>query len=134
MDTNARFSPLTIIAIIVMMAIFFAPPRSSLSPKEADRLLLTLGLKRTGTTSPVVMFIRPGCGPCDQLKGDLQARGVQFLCVDVSQTKVGNDALRELGKNTFGMTTSMPTPTTLVGTRIIRGSNTDGVLRALSGG
>jgi glutaredoxin len=80
------------------------------------------------------MFTRPGCGLCDALKGDLQARGVPFLCVDVTQTRAGNDALRDLGKNVFGMTSSMPTPTTLVGTRIIRGSDTEGVLRAMSGG
>lgn len=70
---------------------------------------------------------------CDILRSDLQARAVQYLLVGVSQSEAGNRALIELGRNPFGVTTTMPTPTTLVGTRIIRGSDTECVPRAASG-
>lgn len=128
-----RVSPVSVVAILVLMAVFFAPPRTSLSQKEADTVLASLGLQRLGTTPPILLFTRPGCGPCDLLRSDLHTRGVRFLEYDVTASEAASTALRELGKNAFGMTSGMPTPTTLVGTKIIRGSDTEGVLKALSG-
>lgn len=62
----------------------------------------------------------------------LDAVGISYVSLNTTTSKRAAQALRALGKNALGMTTSMATPTTLVGRRVIRGANLDAIREALA--
>ncbi|MCE5237947.1 hypothetical protein LLH23_05595 [bacterium] len=61
----------------------------------------------------------------------LDAVGISYVPVNVTASERAIQTLRDLGKNSFGMTTRMPTPTTLVGRRVIRGADVKRIQQAL---
>ena len=58
--------------------------------------------------------------------------GISYVPVNVTASERARKTLADLGKNSFGMTTRMPTPTTLVGRRIIRGADLTAIRQAMA--
>lgn len=48
-------------------------------------------------TAPVVLFSRPGCGPCIATRRALDQRGLRFDTIDTSQDECAASYLRALG-------------------------------------
>ncbi len=64
----------------------------------------------------------------------LDAVGISYVPVNVTASERARKTLADLGKNSFGMTTRMPTPTTLVGRRIVRGADLEAIRKAMREG
>ena len=62
----------------------------------------------------------------------LDAVGIRYTPVNTRASQRASRTLRDLGKNSFGMTTRMPVPTTLVGRRVIRGADLAAIRRAMA--
>ncbi len=62
----------------------------------------------------------------------LDAVGISYVPVNVTASERARKTLADLGKNSFGMTTRMPTPTSLVGRRIIRGADLAAIRQAMA--
>ena len=58
--------------------------------------------------------------------------GISYVPVNVTASERALQTLRDLGKNSFGVTTRMATPTTLVGRRIIRGADLAAIRQAMA--
>lgn len=50
--------------------------------------------------------------------------------MNVNNSAKGREILSDLGKNALGVTTSTSVPTTIVGTKIIRGNDVEAILKA----
>jgi hypothetical protein len=62
----------------------------------------------------------------------LGAVGISYVPVNITASQRAFQTLADLGKNSFGMTTRLPTPTSLVGRRVIRGADLAAIRRALA--
>jgi hypothetical protein len=101
------------------------------SPEQTREMLSRLGRDWAHPGPPVVLFTRSGCAPSDRLAAELRARGVPYLCVDIDQDSVGRIVHRDLGRNYVGTIATLATPTTVVGTRVVRGADLQAIMEAV---
>ncbi len=90
-----------------------------------------LGVQWQYPGPPVIVLFGPGCGACAVLQDLLNGEGITYELVDATQAPHARDALRELSHNRFGCSIAPTTPTTLVGTRVIRGPDAKAVVEAI---
>lgn len=90
-----------------------------------------LGVEWQYPGPPVVLIFGPGCGDCAVLQDLLDGQGVAYELADVTQAPHAREVLQELSHNRFGCSTAPTTPTTLVGTRVIRGPDARAVVKAI---
>lgn len=131
-----NFNPMgTLIAVIIILiiaAITLTPVANPIkSMEETDEILVELGYTWHGKSVPVIVFGSPHCPASKSFVSTLDSRGVDYLLVNVATNETGRSIHAELGRNYFGTVATRATPTTVVGTEVIRGSNFEAVLEAI---
>jgi hypothetical protein len=103
--------------------IFFEPVHNSIKyPQEFDEILGRLGGGTHEDTS-VIIFTDSHCHWSNQLEDDLKNSNISYFRADTNQSEAARHIHGYLGNNIFGITVSLPTPMSLVGTKIVRGAN-----------
>lgn len=122
---------LTVIALAAA-SLFLIPDRSRLPSREAtERLLQQLGVPWRYPGPPVIVIFGPGCGDCQLLQELLDAEHIPYELIDVVHTPKAREILQQISRNRLGWPVEPFTPTTIVGTRVIRGPHIDKILAAL---
>lgn len=101
------------------------------APEQTREILSRLGLEWTHPGPPVVLFTRSDCAPSERLEAELQARGVPYLRVDIDHDPGGRMVFRNLGRNYLGTVATLATPTTIVGTKVVRGAELQAIIEAV---
>jgi len=109
-----------------------APDRSGLkSPQATEQIMQRLGVRWAYPGPPVVLIFGPGCGDCQVLQELLNAEGVNYELVNVVATPHAREVLGQISRSRLGRAMEPLTPTTIVGTRVIRGPDADAVVAAV---
>ena len=131
-----RFNPLGfllalllvgLIAVVTMTPV--AQPIKSLD--ETYALLERLDMQWNQPGVPVIVFANEGCPASRSLEAALQREGVAYLRVDVYSSELTKEVHADLGRNYLGTVATRATPTIVVGTQVIRGSDVGAVLEAI---
>jgi len=98
------------------------------SLEETAAIIKRLNLSWSHPGKPVLVFSNPHCRPCNSLEAELKNRGIPHLRVDVTTNPEARKIHKSLGLNALGSVATLATPTTLVGTKVIRGNNIQAIL------
>lgn len=117
------------VCVILLTAIPVSDPIASM--EELRQLVDELNYSILPGMVPVIVFTRPGCGPCTALIRDLGSRGVAFTEYDISRNTAAARVHRKLGRNYAGTTATMATPTTIAGLKVFRGTRINEIVQAV---
>jgi len=128
--TNRVLLLAPIVAPLVLIGTPVAEPIQSLD--ETVAILSELGLQWNSPGVPIIVFVDSGCSASRDFEAALEREPVCYLRVDVAEGGVEREVLADLGRNHLGTVATWATPTTVVGTRVIRGNHVEEVLQALA--
>lgn len=137
MFNMGRFNPVTflfsIILMVIVAAVTLTPVANPIkSLDETYAMLEQLDMHWDQPGVPVVVFASNGCPHSRALEATLQKRRVTYLRVDIYSSKLAQDIHGELGVNYLGTVGTRATPTTVVGTRVIRGNDVGAIMEAIA--
>lgn len=132
-----NFSPLGILISIVLALIVaaitatpVAHPIKSLD--ETREMIAELGYQWQGQGVPVIVFANSHCPASKALETELKRHEVYYLRVDVNTNEAGRSLHGKIGRNYFGTVATRATPTTVIGTTVIRGNQIETILEEIS--
>lgn len=128
------FAILLCVGVMIVVAVVTATPVAEPihSLDETEAMLSQLGFRWKGPGVPVIVFASSGCPTSRAFEAALQREQVHYLRVDVANNSVGREVHAHLGRNYLGTVATRATPTTVVGTRVIRGNDVEEVLQAIT--
>ena len=95
---------------------------------ETYKISEELGYQWTEPGVPIIVFTRSSCPHSNALEAELHSHGVRYLRVDVNENEVGRALHAQIGRNYLGTTATRATPTTVIGTAVIRGNDIAAIL------
>ena len=116
------------LAVITLTPV--AHPLKSLD--ETYELSEELGHQWTEPGVPIIVFTSSHCPHSNALEAELHSHRVRYLRVDVGENEVGRAIHARIGRNYLGTTATRATPTTVIGTAVIRGNDIAAILAEIA--
>jgi len=132
-----NFNPLTTlicIVLVLIVAVITATPVTHpiKSIDETREMIAELGYQWQDEGVPVIVFASSHCPASKALEAELKRHEVYYLRVDVDTNEVGRSLHGKIGRNYFGTVATRATPTTVIGTTVIRGNQVEAILKEIS--
>jgi hypothetical protein len=132
-SSSDRKIPLALLGVSVLVLVLALSHDSSglSSPKATQQVLDRLGVHWQHLGPPVILLYGAGCGDCAVMIEQLEHEGVPYEPFDIVHNETAKQVLAEVSRNRFGRPVEAMTPTTIVGTKVIRGPDIKAVVAAV---
>lgn len=132
-DFNPAYVLAGIVLAVLLVVVGITPVATPIhSLDETQALLARMGASWPGPGVPVIVFASAGCPASNALEAELQRRGLRYWRADVNQNRMAWQIHGELGRNYVGTVATRATPTTVVGTQVIRGNDVERIVQAIT--